>query len=108
MKDPIRGNTIRWTFSDGPTKDKAFEHDFNPDGSLAYRMNGSDKSMSEKHYETTQISDKVFAVSYLASSGWTLTSILDFDTGKIVAFASNKEQLIMQRGEFQVVAKKAA
>jgi len=108
MKDPIRGNTIRWKFSDGPTANKSFEHEFRADGSLSYRMEGSDKAMTEERYEATRINDNVFAVSYLASSGWTLTSILDFESGKVTAFASNDKSLIVQHGTFELVAKRAA
>jgi len=108
MKDPIRGNTIRWKFSDGPTANKGFEHEFRADGSLSYKMEGSDKAMTEERYEATRINDNVFAVSYLASSGWTLTSILDFESGKITSFASNDKSVIVQHGTFELVAKKAA
>jgi len=108
MKDPIRGNTISWKFTDGPTANKGFEHEFRADGSVAYRMEGSDKSMTENSYESAQITDNVFAVSYLASSGWTLTTILDFGTGKAVAFASNDKQVVMQHGTFKIIAKRAA
>ena len=108
MKDAIRGNTITWTFTDGPTANKKFEHEFRPDGSVVYRMEGSDKSTTEKKYESSQIAENVFVVSYLASSGWTLTTILDFGSGKAVAIASNEKQLVVQHGTFQVVAKRAA
>jgi len=108
MKDPIRGNTIRWKFTDGPTANKGFEHEFHGDGSVVYRMDGTDKSTTEPKYEVAQISDTVHAVSYLASSGWTLTTILDFESGKVTSFASNDKQLVVQHGTFQVVAKRAA
>jgi hypothetical protein len=35
----------------------------------------------------------VEAPAYLASSGYTLTVVLDFRTGRIVAFASNEKKL---------------
>jgi hypothetical protein len=108
MKDPIHGNTIEWTFDDGPTSGKRFEHTFAADGSVSYRMGGSDKATTEHRYEVAQVSDDVFAVSYLASSGWTLTSILDFKTGELVGFASNDKQLAVQHGTFRLVARHAA
>jgi hypothetical protein len=108
MKDSIRGKTIAWRFTDGPTAGKGFEHDFADDGTVTYRMEGSEKSTKEKNYEVTPISKDVVAVSYLASSGWTLTSVLDFATGKVVSFASNEKQLVVQHGSFSVVDKRAA
>jgi hypothetical protein len=48
------------------------------------------------------INDDVCAVSYLSESGFTLTSVLDFDSGTVVSFASNEKELIPQRGMFEV------
>jgi len=107
MQDTIRGKTIRWTFSDGPTKGKSFEHEFGSNGTLNYRMEGG-KTTTENHYEVEQISKDVCAVSYLASSGWTLTCVLDFATGKVVGFASNDKQLVVQHGTFETVRHRAA
>src|SRR5215475_5141932 len=76
--DQIRGKTLRWTFDDGPTKGKTFEHTFGEDGSVTYRMAGSPKATKEDHYELAQIGDDVCTVSYLAKTGWTLTVVLDF------------------------------
>ena len=104
MRDPIRGQTVRWQFTDGPTRGTSFEHEFKLDGTVTYRMHGSDKSTTEKHYETEQISDGVWLVSYLASSGWTLTCLLDTASGQLVAVASNEKQLVVQHGRFEIVA----
>ncbi len=106
MKNPIRGQRISWKFIDGPTAGKSFEHDFHEDGTLAYKLEGSDKSTAEKRYEVAQVAEKVFAVAYLAASGWTLTTILDFETGSVVGFASNEKQLAVQHGTFHVVAQR--
>ena len=105
QSDPIRGNTIRWTFDDGPTAGTSFEHVFSDDGSVAYKMAGSDKLTREKHYECAAITDRVHSVSYLASSGWTLTAILDFDSSGVVAYASNGKQLVIQHGHFDATRK---
>jgi hypothetical protein len=107
MKNPIRGQRISWKFIDGPTAGKGFEHDFHEDGTLSYKMEGSDKSTTEKSYEVAQVAEKVFAVAYLASSGWTLTTILDFETGSVVGFASNDKQLVAQHGTFHVIPHRA-
>ena len=108
--DPLRGTTVRWTYEDGPTKGTKFEHTFHPDGTVSYRMLGEGKpgstgdggAPSERaKYEIAQLSDTVTVVSYLAPSGWTLTTVLDMGDGRIVSFASNEKQLVMQRGTFE-------
>jgi MoaF N-terminal domain len=108
--DPIRGRTIRWTYEDGPTRGKTFEHTFGKDGHVAYRMldaagkseDGSTKPENPK-YEVASVTDDVYTVAYLAPSGYTLTSVLDLDAGTIVSIASNEKELVVQRGTFEVL-----
>jgi hypothetical protein len=103
--DPITGSTIRWTFDDGPTAGKTFEHVFEADGGVSYRIVDQEKaakSTREDKYEVAPLSESVCAVSYLASSGYTLTTVLDFSSQRCVAFASNEERLTIQRGTFTV------
>jgi hypothetical protein len=97
----LRGETIRWTFDDGPTKGKAFEHTFNMDGSVSYKMAGSDKITRENKVEVIETTDNVVVVSYLAHSGWTLTAVLDEKTREVTAIASNAEDLVVQHGHFE-------
>jgi hypothetical protein len=102
-RDPIRGSTIRWSYDDGPMSGKTFEHVFAPDGMVTWREigdNGGGKEPSA-HYEVAKITADVYAVAYLADSGFTLTTILDFDEGTAVSFASNERQLFVQRGSFE-------
>ncbi len=111
--DPITGQTIRWTYTDGPTKGTAFEHTFDRDGTVTYRMldgrpsagAGNGGVWSERTtYQVARVRDEVHAVTYLAPSGWALTSVLDFGAGTVVSVASNEKQLVVQRGTFEVVA----
>ena len=97
----LRGETIRWTFDDGPTKGKAFEHTFNRDGTVSYKMDGSDKVTKEDNYELIETTDNVVVVSYLAHSGWTLTAVLDEKTREVTAIASNAKDLVVQHGHFE-------
>jgi len=108
--DPIRGKTLRFTFDDGPMAGKPFEHTFDADGTVAFRMIGGEKKPGDKpdhapstKYEVAAIRDSVGAVSYLSSAGYTLTAILDFATKKLVAFSSNEKMLGIQRGSFEEV-----
>jgi len=105
--DPIRGKTIEWTFTDGPFAGRTFEHSFHEDGTLEFRMlDGDRKGRATKveKYEAAPVGAGVHAVSYLGPSGYTLTVLLDFRTGKLVAFASNEKELSVQRGTFKETA----
>jgi hypothetical protein len=110
MSDPITGKTLRWTYSDGPTAGKVFEHTFGTDGRVTYRMvdggevkTGATQATAKApvHYDVERITDDVYAVSYLApDSGYTLTSVLDAKAGTIVSFASNETKMLVQHGTF--------
>ena len=103
--DPIRGKTIRWTFTDGAMANKTFEHSFDDKGSVTFRStdgNANGKASEKKKYEMAQVSANVCAISYM-SNGYTLTVVLDFQTGKLSAFSSNEKELALQHGMFQDV-----
>jgi hypothetical protein len=105
--DPIRGKTIRWTFSDGPMAKKTFEHTFGEDGSVTFRALDAKGDGAPTHvdkYEVASLEADVHAVSYLGPSGYTLTVVLDDRSGKLVAFASNEKTLMLQHGTFEEVA----
>jgi hypothetical protein len=110
--DPIKGKTVRWTYADGPMKGKGFEHRFAGDGTVSWTEAGDppastaavkDAQAAEQHatgrYQAARLNDGVYVVSYLAGSGWTLTTVVDEKTGKIVSFASNEKELVIQHGE---------
>jgi len=104
--NPIRGKTIRWTFSDGPMQKRAFEHTFENDGAVTFRsLDETGKSKGSgghaDKYEVDEVGKDVYAVSYLSESGYTLTVVLDYRTGRMVAFASNEKDLTMQHGTFE-------
>lgn len=104
--DSIRGRTIRWTWSEGPTAGVTHEHVFGNDGTLTWRvLSGPQEghSADEKEYEVFEVSETVYAVSYLAASGYTLTVVLNFETGEMFGFASGQDQWFPGRGTFEVV-----
>ena len=115
--DPIRGQTIRFTFSDGPMAKKTFEHVFETKGTVSFRMVGGNapsaagkdyrdddtKKALEPKYEVATLRDDIGAVSYLGSGGYTLTTVLDFKTKKLVAFSSvRKGRFQCKHGTFRV------
>lgn len=102
--NPVTGNSLRWTFHDGPMAGKSFDHTFSRNGGVVFREVGSDpnaKPGSADQYEVASLGHDVHAVSYLSGSGYTLTVVLDYRTKKLVAFASNEKSLTLQHGTFE-------
>lgn len=97
--DPVRGKKLQWTFSDGPMKGVTYEHAFRNDGTVTWaepgKAAGDDSTAA---YEVEAVSNDVFVVSYLGKSGYTLTTVIDERTGKLVSFASNEKSLLKQHG----------
>src|SRR4029077_6603339 len=84
---------------------KTFEHVFGSDGTVSYRMLGGDKESAltpAKKCEIAHVAPDIYAISYLGSSGYTLTVVLDFETHALVSFASNEKELSQQKGTFEV------
>ncbi len=106
-KDPVRGKSIRWSYDDGPAAGKTFEHTFSTDGKVTYRearasaggTDGASGAEPSVHYEVAAIDDHVYAVSYLSTNTWTLTTVVDERSRRIVSFASNEKQLVIQHGK---------
>jgi hypothetical protein len=103
--DTLRGRTIRWSFTDGPTAGTVYEHVIDDDGSIGFR--GADKPGAEltrtRSGAAVKISDDVFALSYLSESGFTLTALLNVARMDVLAFASNEASWFQQRGTFEFV-----
>src|SRR5258708_5250696 len=102
--DPPKGTAIRLTYDDGPVKGKTFEHRFATDGTVSWReppgakTEAQSKAEPSATYEYARITDSVYAVAYLAASGFTLTTVVDTERETIVSFASNEKQLFVQHG----------
>ena len=114
--EAIRGKTIRLTWTEGPTKGATHVHVFHQDGTVEWSDAGSggkaraggesEKTGTPKErpeFAAIQVADGVYAVSYLAPSGYTLTVVLNFRDGKTVGFASGAKEWHPVRGSFEVV-----
>lgn len=115
--DAIRGKTMRWIWSDGPTRGESYEHRFGEDGTVTWRNARADaradasgkeadaggKDRERATYAANRLSDEMFLVSYRAPSGYTLTVAVDFRGRRLVGFASNSEQWFPVQGTFEVV-----
>jgi hypothetical protein len=104
--DSLYGKTIRWTFKDGAVAGKTFEHTFYEDGRVLFRSADATEKGAQAHAKiggSVKISDEVYAASYLADSGYTLTVVLDVERGEMVGFASNDREWSQQKGKFEVL-----
>jgi hypothetical protein len=104
VANPITGHSLRWKFNDGPMAGKSFDHVFSRNGNVAFSEVGGDataKAGNADRYVVASLGQDVHTVSYLTSSGYTLTVVLDFRSLKLVAFASNERSLTMQQGTFE-------
>lgn len=102
----IAGKRIRFIWADGPTAGKTHEHLFKPDGSVEYAPveNGvAGRFTSEKRYAAFKVAPDVFLVSYLGSSGYTLTVALNFRVGSLCGVASGAKEWFPVKGRFEVV-----
>jgi hypothetical protein len=115
--EAIRGTTMRWAWTEGPTKGKVYEHVFHADGTVEWHDAGAPAKTPPKPetvsktggpervpYAAFEVTPKVFAVSYLSTaSGFTLTVVLDFATKAMVGVASGAKDWFPIRGTFEVV-----
>lgn len=104
--DAIRGKKMRWTWTDGPTKGTSHDHEFHKDGSVEFRSADAkkdEKSTRENEYSARQVADDVYLVSYLGSSGYTLTVALNFKDYHMVGIASGAKDWYPVEGTFEVL-----
>ena len=105
----IRGKTMRWTWTDGPTKGKTHEHVFGRDGTVTWREVDGEHGAPQAEpaeapvYRALKAADGVYVVSYLAYSGYTLTVALNFRKRTMVGFASSTREWYPLKGTFRFV-----
>ncbi|HEV7672833.1 MAG TPA: MoaF N-terminal domain-containing protein [Thermoanaerobaculia bacterium] len=121
-KQSLAGRTIRWTFDDGPTAGKTYEHTFSTDGTVTWRdVNGKDEKKPAESSETPksenssgkekagvpyasfEVAPNVHLVSYLSDSGYTLTVTLNLETLQCSGVASNDKEWYPSAGTIEVV-----
>lgn len=109
-RDPaIRGKTIRFRWTEGPTKGATHEHRFHEDGTVEWRDADQPESAdaakpgSEKPaYAAVKVAEQAYIVSYLAGSGYTLTVVLNFRDQQLIGFASSAKEWYPVRGTFEL------
>jgi hypothetical protein len=111
----IKGKTIQFRWTEGPTKGATHEHVFHEDGTVEWRdaepsgpqrsAEGAQGSRPPERpvYAAIEVADQAYVVSYLAPSGYTLTVILNFRDQRLIGFASAAKEWYPLRGTFEVV-----
>ena len=106
LKDPLRGRSFDFVFTDGQMAGKTFTHTFASDGTVSFSSGPNHESGAHERpkpgvkYTFSPIRDRIYAVSYRSDGGYTLTAIMDFETKKLVAFVSNETMNEVQQGIF--------
>jgi hypothetical protein len=117
----VRGKTMRWTWTAGPTKGATHEHEFHEDGTVEWRaLDGAPgprarasgkrgkpaakrAAEAKPEYAALRLAPGLYLVSYRADSGYTLTVALDFGTREMQGFASSATAWHRVRGTFEVI-----
>jgi hypothetical protein len=103
----VRGKTIRLTWTEGPTKGTTHEHVFHQDGTVEWHDSKAtpkaEPAKERPKYAASKVTDDIYAVSYLAPSGYTLTVVLNFRDHKMVGFASGAKEWYPVQGTFEIV-----
>lgn len=114
-RDPaIRGKTIQFKWTEGPTTGTTHEHVFHEDGTVEWRdaersgprQPGSSQTPGREEkpvYAATKVAEQTYVISYLAGSGYTLTVVLNFGNRQLIGFASSAKEWYPVRGSFEVV-----
>jgi len=114
----LEGRTFRWTFRDGPTSGKTYEHTFNADGTVVFKdvtdgetadaakkdsaanaknagsadAKGAAAAKKGSRYAAYEMAPGIVLVSYLsAESGYTLTTCMDLSSKRLHGFASSSK-----------------
>ena len=84
-------------------------HVFHEDGTVEWRdaeapqadNQGDNPAKERVEYAAIHVADGVYVVSYLATSGYTLTVVLNFQNSKLVGFASGAKDWYPVQGTFE-------
>jgi hypothetical protein len=112
LASAVRGKTMRWSFTTGPTTGKTYEHVFTEDGTVTFTDVAEKKTASTAattpaksppKYAAVDVVDGVELVSYLSNEGYTLSVVLNFRDHSLVGVASGNGQWHVVGGTFEVM-----
>lgn len=98
----FRGRTITFRFEDGAMANKAYAHTFSDEGDIAYKLAGVEgQGARARASRIEKLRDDVWIVAYLGEGGYTLTTVLDFASNRLVSIASNEKEVSVHHGTFE-------
>jgi hypothetical protein len=98
----FRGRTITFKFEDGAMANKSYAHTFSDEGDIAYKAAGSDgEGTRARASRIEKLREDVWIVAYLGEGGYTLTTVLDFASNRLVSIASNEKEVSVHHGTFE-------
>jgi hypothetical protein len=100
----VRGKTLRFTWTDGPTQGATHEHVFHEDGTVEWHSAaaGTKQDRPERvRFADERVAEGVRLASYLSRSGYTLTLVLNFQRRSIAGVASNDSQWMPVHGTLE-------
>lgn len=118
LASAVRGKTMRWSFTNGPTEGKTYEHVFADDGTVTFKEIGGEKKAASTaetkpaqkpaakappKYSAVDVVDGVELVSYMSNEGFTLTMVLNLRDHSLVGIASGNDQWHPVAGTFEVM-----
>ena len=109
QKNALAGRTFNWTFNEGPTAGKTYEHTFSAAGTVVFKevggaaQAGSADSVPGVRYASFEIAPQIHLVSYLSTHGYTLTVAMNLASKKLHGFASNDKEWHPLEGTVEVV-----
>ena len=99
QSNALAGRKFNWTFNDGPTAGKTYEHTFANDGTVVFKEvggaaqpSGSANQMPGSKYAAFEIAPNIYLVSYLSSHGYTLTVAMNLTSKELNGFASGEKE----------------
>jgi hypothetical protein len=110
--DCLRGRTIKFAWTQGPTEGKVHEHRFHDDGTVEWRAvddrsaaGGKPAAGERPEYFAADIGHDACFMSYLSQkSGFTLSLVLNFANRTILGVASNDKRWFRVRGWLEIAA----
>ncbi|HWI83663.1 hypothetical protein [Ramlibacter sp.] len=106
----VTGKIIRFSWTDGPTKGAAHVHVFHEDGTVEWHSadqaathDSGRAGVDRPAFADEAVASGVRLISYLSSSGFTLTVVLNSLTGRIAGIASNEKTWVPVHGFFELV-----
>jgi hypothetical protein len=104
----VAGKAFRLHWQAGPTAGKVHQHIFHTNGTVSYAQVEPDLApqyRTEKQYGALEVGQDVVIVSYLGSSGYTLTVAMDFRNHRLQGFASNSKEWYPVQGRFDEMSR---